>query len=76
MSVEEVLMVEILASSNRPKNQPNFTDFCLMKPGQKLSNLVGFCGDLKTPKFHSEINGHFKACGICITIIYVFVFSS
>ena len=28
-----------------------------MKLGQKsVKNLVGFLGDLKTPKFHSEIN--------------------
>jgi hypothetical protein len=29
-----------------------------MKLGQKsVKNLVGFLGDLKTPKFHSETNG-------------------
>ena len=37
-------------SSNLPKSQP-------MKLGQKsVKNLVGFLGDLKTPKIHSEIN--------------------
>jgi hypothetical protein len=30
--------------------------FCPMTLGQKfVRNLVGFLGDLKTPKFHSEI---------------------
>ena len=45
-------------SPNLTKSQPNFkTDFSPMKLGQKsVKNLVGFLGDLKTPKFHSEIN--------------------
>ena len=34
-----------------------WTDFCPMKLGQKsVKNLVDFLGDLKTPKFYSEIN--------------------
>ena len=49
---------EILVSSNLPKMTTKFqTDFCPMKLGQKsVKYLVGFLGDLKTPKFHSEIN--------------------
>ena len=48
-------------SSNQfksPKKPTKFlTDFCPMKLGQKsVKNLVGFLGDLKTPKIHSEIN--------------------
>ena len=39
---------EILASYNIPKNQPNFRQ-------KSVKNLVGCLGDLKTPKFHSEI---------------------
>ena len=41
-----------------PKKPTKFqTDFCPMKLGHKfVKNLVGFWGDLKTPKFHSEIN--------------------
>ena len=32
-------------------------DFCPMKVGQKsVKSLVGFLGDLKIPKIHSEIN--------------------
>jgi hypothetical protein len=33
------------------------SDFCPMKLGQKS---VGFLGDLKTPKIHSEINRPLK----------------
>ena len=50
-----------------PKKPTNFyQDFCPNVIGQKSwLNLVGFLGDLKTPKIHSEINwpldllGHF-----------------
>ena len=38
-------------------NDPKQTDFCPMKLGQKsVKNLIGFWGDLKTAKSHSEIN--------------------
>ena len=41
-----------------PKKPTKFlTDFCPMKLGQKsVKYLVGFLGDLKTAKIHSEIN--------------------
>ena len=45
-------------SSNLRKSQPNFRQFSSFI-GQKsvkfVKNLVNFLGDLKTPKFHSEI---------------------
>ena len=45
-----------------PKKSTQFkTDFCPMKVGQKsVKNLVGFLGDLKTPKIYSEINWPLK----------------
>ena len=45
-----------------------------MKLGQKsVKNLVGFLGDLKTPKFHSEINWPLIEIMIFIKIVYLAV---
>ena len=48
-----------------PKKSTNFlTNLCPSFLGQKSDkNLVGFLGDLKTPKLHSEINRPLVALG-------------
>ena len=50
--------------------------FCPMNLGQKsVKNLVGFLGDLKTPKIHSEINWPLEEGGnldsdLCQVLMY------
>ena len=46
-------------SSNLPKSQPNFWQI-------SVKILVGFLGDLKTPKIHSEINWPLKPCATVV----------
>ena len=55
-----------------PKKSTNFlTDLCPSFMGQKsVKNLVGFLGDLKTPKLHSEINWPLVALGLKSMLLF------
>ena len=62
-----------------PKKSTNFlTNLCPSFMGQKSDkNLVGFLGDLKTPKLHSEINWPLVALGQkSMFLLFFSVFSS
>ena len=59
-----------MVSSNLPKSEPFFDGFLpwlASKMGQIIKNKAHFLGDLKTPKFHSEINWPL----VCIFAVFV-----
>ena len=45
--------MKFLVSSKLPKSQPNFRHISAKNLSKSVTNLVGFLGDLKTPKIHT-----------------------